>query len=325
MASSDAPDAAASASLSASQQQQQFLALQAQQKEMIEERKALELALQVANKNEKAAVGEVKELEVAAKEYDEQLSQLRDRVAAVTAELSTLKLNTALEAALLVEDDGRAEDPNLEITTFRELAPTVNKAFTKALKSRLGDSDFVDKLSDQNAASRPEFCTVCWQGESAQWKVHDPRDGTEVSFGALLQDVSRYWGMDHGDMCFLDANDDCIPLELFVWDELGGSGEVSVNLSRRPRTAQLDVLEYDYKEDESTLPIAVQRKLDRERRAKQLERHTKESIRKQKARDRQDVVNQLIQCAAAPLPKPLTLTRALASSRRRGGGAAGTR
>ena len=61
-------------------------------------------------------------------------------------------------------------------------------------------------MSDQANESKPEFCHVVWGEESADWKVHDPRDGTEVTFGALLQDVSRYWGMQHEDMCFTDAD-----------------------------------------------------------------------------------------------------------------------
>ena len=59
------------------------------------------------------------------------------------------------------------DDPNLEITTFRELAPTVNVAFKRALKSRLGDAAFVEKLTDQNASSRPV----------RPWDAHsNPRD-----------------------------------------------------------------------------------------------------------------------------------------------------
>ena len=46
-------------------------------------------------------------------------------------------------------------------------------------------------------------------------------------------------------------------------------------------------------EDETTLPLAVQRRLNRERRQKQLERHTKEAIRKQKARERAAVFGEL--------------------------------
>ena len=188
-------------------QQQHQQALQeytAHQKELSEEKKKVELELQVAKKEEHRAAFEMRELDSAARELDEQLTSLKDRVAAVTSELSTLKLNTALEAEVAAAAKGEVqnEDPNLEITTFRELAPVVNKAFANALKSRLGDEEFVDKLSDQNASSRPEFCTVLWQEESAEWKVHDPRDGTEVTFGALLQDVSRYWGMQHEDVLY---------------------------------------------------------------------------------------------------------------------------
>ena len=70
---------------------------QNQQKAMVEDRKAVELAMQVANKAEKNAIAEVKELELAAKEFDEQLTGLKDRVAAVTSELSQLKLSTGFK------------------------------------------------------------------------------------------------------------------------------------------------------------------------------------------------------------------------------------
>ena len=65
-------------------------------------------------------------------------------------------------------------------------------------------------------------------------------------------------------------------------------------LAPHPRGVGSRRSRYAYVEDESTLPIAVQRKLDRERRAKQLERHTKDSIRKQKARERAEVMRELI-------------------------------
>jgi hypothetical protein len=261
-----------------------------------DERKALELSFQVAVRNEKQAKREMKELEAAAKEHDEQLSSLKDRVAAVTSELSQLKLNSSLAEALVEQNAmGTAEaDPNLEVTTFREVSGAVNTAFRQALKARLADSDFVERLSDTGGESRPEFCQVLWGEESADWKVHDPRDGTEVSFGALLQDVSRYWGLDHTEMVLTDASGACWPLEMYVWDELGATRNACVTLARRPQVEQLEQLEYDYDEDEDMLPIHIKRRRDRERRAKQVERHTKESIRKQKARDRAEVFQELI-------------------------------
>jgi hypothetical protein len=226
MASSSQDAAAASQELTQQQQQKLYEEQLKQQqkrfeeqKELTSQRKALELTFQVAKKEEERAIADARELTASAKEYDEQISGLKDRVGAVTSELSTLKLNVALEKAAL-EDSKNAgvleaeEDPNLEITTFRELAPVVNRAFTKALKARLADTAFVDKLGDSNAASRPESCTVLWQEESAEWKVHDPRDGTEVTFGSLLQDVCRYWGVHHSDMVFTDADGAAWPLEM---------------------------------------------------------------------------------------------------------------
>ena len=232
----------------------------------------------------------------------ELLDSLRqDRVAAVTSELSQLKLNNSLTQALVEhnENDNDAEhDPNLEITTFREISGTINSAFRQALKEKFADGEFLERLSDQNSGSRPEFCHVLWNGESADWKVYDPRDGTEVTFGALLEDVCRYWGVQHEEMAFLDANGASWPLDPLVWDELSPTGDVSLTLARRPNTEQLNELTYDYDEDESALPIAVQRRLERERRAAQLERHTKESIRKQKERERASVRSEMFKYLA---------------------------
>ena len=57
---------------------------------------------------------------------------------------------------------------------------------------------------------------------------------------------------------------------------------------------QLSVLTVDYVEDEAELPIAVQRRLNRERRQAQMNRQTKDSIRKQKARERSALIMQMI-------------------------------
>lgn len=182
---------------------------QSTQVETAQERKALELAHQVAAREEKHTKIEVKELETSAKEYDENLLSLKERVAAVTAELSQLKLNSSLTQALIdqrAHGEAAEHDPNMEITSFREVLGTVNVAFRHALKSKLTDADFLERLSSQQSSSRPEYCHVTWGAESADWKVHDPRDGTEVTFGALLQDVSRYWGLQAQGACVLLAS-----------------------------------------------------------------------------------------------------------------------
>ena len=119
--------------------------------------------------------------------------------------------------------------------------------------------------------------------ESADWKVYDQRDGTAVTFRSLLQDVCRYWGLDHEEMVFTDANGHIWPLGESVWDELGPTGDVTVYITRL-QSKSLEDIEYHYEVDETTLPLAMRRRLDRERKAKQLERHTKESIRKAKER-----------------------------------------
>ena len=92
---------------------------QAALKKLGDERKALELTYQIAVRDEKHAKTEMKELETTAKEHDEQLSQLKDRVSAVTAELSQLKLNSSLAEALVEESkNDTLQDRDLARTSF---------------------------------------------------------------------------------------------------------------------------------------------------------------------------------------------------------------
>ena len=269
-------------------------------KAQMAELRDLEQANVFAMRDEKQAKGEIIELETAAKEHDEQLTSLRERVAAVTSELSQLKMNSVVTQALIDESGAidTEDDPNLQIVTFRAASGTISKAFSGAIKAKLYDPEFVASMGNEATESQPEFCHVIMgegdEAESADFKVHDPRDGTEMTFGALLQDVSRYWGLDQGEMYLADQNDIKWPLELYVWDELGPTGDMRIWIARRPTALALEDVEYSYEEDESTLPLAVRRKLDRERRAKQLERHTKESMRKAKERERLAVCRELI-------------------------------
>ena len=269
-------------------------------KAQIVELRDLEQANVISMREEKRAKAEIKELETAAKEHNEQLTSLRERVAAVTSELSQLKMNSTVTQALIDDNDGidTDADPNFQIVTFREASGTISKAFSGALKAKLYDPEFVDSMGEETTESQAEFCHVILgegdEAESADFKVHDPRDATEMTFGSLLQDVCRYWGLDRGEMYLADQKGAKWPLELYVWDELGPTGDVTVWIARRPSARTLDEVEYSYEEDESTLPLAVRRKLDRERRAKQLERHTKESMRKARERERMAVCRELI-------------------------------
>ena len=265
------------------------------QRARADERKAIELELATAVREEKIANMEMDEISIAAKENDERLSGLRDRVAGITAELSQLKLNSSLAEELIrmnKEDLALQQDndPNMQVVTFREMSTTLNTVFRKSIKTQLHDANFMGKLAERGNGAKPEYCRVVWttagEEESAEWKVHDARDGTYVNFGALLQDVCRYWGLDHADMCFIDAKGHTVTLEMMVWDELGPTGDVTVYLERLQATKLLDDMAYNYEIDESTLPLAVRRRLDRDRRAAQLERHTKETIRKAKERER---------------------------------------
>ena len=267
---------------------------------MHDERKALEQGHAAALRDEKVAKNEIKELTQVATEHDELLASLKYRVSAVTSELNQLKLNSAVAQALRDGEKNDTDDnPDLEVVTFREILSTINSSFTSAVNSRLRDDELMHVLSSQNDTAKPEFCRVSWgegmELESADWKVFDPRDGTDVTFGALLQDVCRYWGLDHDLMTFEDKAGAHHLLDSHVWDELGPTGDVSIRLSRRPNVQLLDTVEYNYEIDETLLPLAERRRLERARRAKQLERKTKADIRKQEARERAALTWELIQ------------------------------
>jgi hypothetical protein len=61
-----------------------------------------------------------------------------------------------------------------------------------------------------------------------------------------------------------------------------------------PGVKELNEIDIEYEIDEATLPIAVRRRLDRERRAQQLARATKESLRKEKERERRALFRELV-------------------------------
>ena len=276
-------------------------------KALDEQKKHYELEHQNAARSEKSTKRELLELEGNAKELDESLQQLETRLASVTAELSQVKLSSSLGRH--AADDEQADaggDDSTELLAYRDVSGAIATAFKRTLKSRLGDPGFVEKLGDQGIGSRPEFCHVIWGSESADWKVHDPRDSTEINFGTLLEDVCRYWGLDHEMMALVDKGGGAWPLEGFVYDETSLSDGMTVWLTRLPHVRTLGTLELEYVQDERELPIAVQRRLNRERRTAQINRQTKESIRKQKERDRQALLIEMVKYAFhSPFHKPV--------------------
>jgi len=262
---------------------------------LVEERKAFELSFQNVTRAEKQTKREILELEASSKEIDESLQQLQTRLASVTAELSHLKLSTRLSRE--VEFDPAPDvdsDQSVELLSYRDVSGAIATAFKHAVKTKLNEPAFIEQLGDQNVGSRPEFCHVVWESESADWKVHDPCDNTEVTFGALLEDVCRYWGLDHEAMALVDRSGATWPLEGFVWDETSTTDGPTVWLARLPHIKALGPLAVEYVQDEAELPIAVQRRLNRERRAAQINRQTKESIRKQKQRDRNALIWEMV-------------------------------
>ena len=167
----------------------------ANQKQFADTRKDLEQAQMHSKKGERMALKELAELSTAAKHHEEELGGLKDRVSAVTSELSTLKLSRKL-AEQLVDDTikDKSQDPLALVTTFREIYAVISKQFSGFLRGKFEDGSFVDDLAalDSSTETKPQFITVVWGVETADWKVYDPRDSTDVTFGALLQDSARY-------------------------------------------------------------------------------------------------------------------------------------
>ena len=255
-----------------------------------------ELQHQIVSNEEKTTEEELAELQSTSKATEEQLQQLQTRLAIVTQELSHVKLSNRLMGSQLGDEEVAADvDENLEMVAYRDVSSMISAAFQQAVHDKLRDPVFAEKLGDQNLSSRPVFCRVIWEDESADWKVQDPRDNTEVSFGALLEDVSRYWGLDHEAMCFTDESGALWPLQHYVYDELSGNKEaLEVHLRRMPNRRVLGHFEVAYEIDETTLPIAVRRRLNRERREKEAQKQTRESIRKERQRERSAQFRELI-------------------------------
>lgn len=138
------------------------------------ERKEAELRHQQLVRDETRHRGEIREMGMIAKENDEQLNALRTRVAAVTSELSQVKLRAHTEeagdAAVAGELDGH------QLTTFRDCSGAVHVAFQRIVKKRLADASFVERLTDVNAGSKPAFCHVLW--EEVRRRAPAPRAGT---------------------------------------------------------------------------------------------------------------------------------------------------
>lgn len=213
------------------------------------------LDYQNATRDHKETSRSIAQLQSQGKEIDESLQQLQTRLASVTAELAQLKLSTRLAHGGKQDVVESSDDRPVELLSYRDVSDAIATSFKRAVMTKLADPDFVERLGDQNLASRPELCTVIWGTESADWKVHDPRDNTEVTFGGLLEDVCRYWGLDHEAMALVDKQGAVWPLDGFVWDETSTADGPTVWVSRLPRAKALGGLAVDYVQDEATSGI----------------------------------------------------------------------
>ena len=238
------------------------IALQASQKE-------LELRKQNAMRQEKWATQEIAELTHSSKEMEESLQQLQTRLSALLAELSALHKKSTGHIATINSPKDDQDLHRILLLSYRDVTGAINTAFRDVLKEKISSLNFIERLSDQHAGSRPEYCRVVYESadgdESAEWKIFDPRDNTELTFGGLLDDVCRYWGIDRETMSLVDRTGAAWPLEAFVWDELSldsagglsGTGGRLVWMRRLPHAKFLGSFAFEYAQDETECAPAI--------------------------------------------------------------------
>ena len=257
---------------------------------------ALETELQLLEKDEARYRRELRDLAETSRAWGEQLEWMQDRVGDVSAELGRVK--TADESTVATSAD-RAQ----ELSTLREVTPVVTAAFRTAVKRRFGDAEVMSQLSQRKSRTTAVFARVYWQQEYADWKVLDTEDGTEVTFEALLDDVSRYWGVPAEELVLHHSDGGIWPLTSFAASELravaegGSTNKLKVWLSRRPQ-AQMEAfggkVEVAWQADESKMSAAERRRLDRQRREMLASTQKTKSKRAQMLEERRALINDLL-------------------------------
>ena len=223
------------------------------------DRKMLELRKQNAMRDERSAHDEISELRSMSKEMDEMSQQLQMRLSSLLAELASHKVHrSACHREYSSQNSDEATRQGAFLVSYRDISAMITSAFQDILKEKLSDVGFVEQLSVPRVGSRPEFCNVVYTSdvdESAEWKIFDPRETIELTFGALLDDVCRYWGLDHDAMSLVDRIGAVWPQEAFVWDEIpaaeiSGSDRRAVWVRRLPHVGSLGSIHLDYSQDE---------------------------------------------------------------------------
>ena len=281
--------------------QSEAVAFASKMKRMVEERKDLETTLVAVKKEEKHAQTGLDETEVQSRFLQEKVGLITYRLTETTEEFAKMKLNKELAQKLREEEEddefSQYAKRDTEVVTFRELNSTVHAAFTTVVRKQLRDEAFVEQVREQHRmGSRPEFCRVTFGENSADWKILDPRDGTDCIFGALLQDCCRYFGVDHSEMAFTDRKGHLWALEMKVWEELAPSEDGLHVWLKRIYAADVDDngIEITYERDESELPLRELRRLNRQRREAALNIVTKESMLRQKRQARADLTREAV-------------------------------
>ena len=285
---------------SAAKAQAEAEALAAHTKQLADARKDVELELVAVQKEETYSQRGLTETNSAARALSEQVETLQNRLSDVSAELEGYKTNDRLTMqyaeALEADDFNEHAKREMEVTSFRSLRNTVRTAFTKVLKAKLRDPEWQRSVvAERGIQSKPEYCQVIYGDSSADWKVLDARDGTDSTFGAMLQEAARYFGADHTELVCADKDGTVWPLEAHVFEELGVYGSMQVWLVRRPGTSALGgSFDCHYEVDEDELPLHERRRLYRVRKQALLLRETKEQIRRKKAQARSELCRELV-------------------------------
>ena len=118
--------------------------------------------------------------------------------------------------------------------TYGQVAPQISTAFRRVARSCLADKSLWHGHMERRRQLTGFFARVHWENNAAEFKVLDTEEGTEVSFGALLQDVSRYFGVQDGAVALADKDGGIWPLEPMVHSELRALDTTEVWLVEKP-------------------------------------------------------------------------------------------
>jgi hypothetical protein len=176
-----------------------------------------------------------------------------------------------------------------ELVTYGQVAPQISTAFRRVARSCLADKSLWHGHMERRRQLTGFFARVHWENNAAEFKVLDTEEGTEVSFGALLQDVSRYFGVQDGAVALADKDGGIWPLEPMVHSELRALDTTEVWLVEKPFATEANetAMEFGYEDlNESEEQKKVRRRRRPRRSRRRRRRRRRVAARRAPARRR---------------------------------------